>query len=73
MGGLDGGCLDVTYLGFVGEALLGFIGGGKLGGEDFVENCAFCIVCLDGGAGEDAGDEVLLVLYTFSKELRGSE
>jgi len=27
-----------------------------------VEDCAFCVVCLDGGAGEDVCDQLLLVL-----------
>jgi hypothetical protein len=61
----ESGCFDASAdddLGFFGEAGGGFIGLGELGGEDFVEDCCFCVVGFQGFAGEGAGDEGALVL-----------
>lgn len=61
----EGGGFDAAAdddLGFFFQALLRLVGGGKLGGEDLVENCFFGVVGFDGFAAEGAGDEGGLVL-----------
>lgn len=56
-------------LGFFAEALLRLVLGGQFGGEDFLEDCFLCVVCLEGFAGHGAADVGPLVALEFENVL----
>jgi hypothetical protein len=68
----EGGCFDAAAdnnLGFFGKAFVCLVFFRELGGKDFLEDGCFCVVCLDGVAGERAGNVGGLVLWYMSIQI----
>jgi hypothetical protein len=68
----EGGCFDAAAdnnLGFFGKAFVCLVFFRELGGKDFLEDGCFCVVSLDGVAGERAGNVGGLVLWYMSIQM----